>query len=70
MHNFPAVLNIIDVKQFENFTHLYLKLLLSDPADNIRVTAISCLPVISKLIGFEETRNYLKVPVIKLFDKT
>ena len=54
------MLNIIDVKQFENFKQLFLKLLLSDPADNVRVTAISCLPVISKLIGFEEAHNIYK----------
>ena len=56
------MLNIIDIKQFKNFKELYLTILLSNPADNVRLTTISCLPI----IGFEVRHNNLKVP-IKLF---
>ena len=42
-------------------------MLMSDPADEVRFTAISCLNVICELIGFEETHNSLKAPIMKLF---
>lgn len=63
----PAVLKIIDVKQFDHLKEIYINILINDPAEEVRLTAISCLHVICELVGFEESHNNLKAPIIKLF---
>ena len=40
---------------------------MSDPAEQVKLTAICCLHVICQLVGFEESHNHLKASIIKLF---
>lgn len=68
--NFPAVLKIIDLKQFDNFKEIYISLLLNDSSESVRKTCVACLPAICELIGVDEAHNSLKTPIIKLIKES
>ena len=59
-YNFPAILSIIDNKQFDNYKTIYLNHLLNEKSIEVRSTAVSCLHEIMKLVGFEEAHKTFK----------
>lgn len=59
-YNLPAILSIIDPKQFDSFKGIYLAHLLAEKNLEIRQTAVSCLHEILKLVGWEECHKTFK----------
>ena len=58
--NLPAILSVIDPKQFDSFKNIYLNSLLAEKSVEIRQTAFACLHEILKLIGWEECHKTFK----------
>ena len=66
-YNLPAILFLIDSKQFENYRTIYLNHLLVEKSFEVRITAVSSLKEILKIIGFEEAHKTFKDVMKSLF---
>jgi len=69
-YNLPAILSVIDPKQFDAFKSIYLNHLLIEKNLEIRQTALAGLHEILKLIGWEECHKVFKDVMKTLFKET
>lgn len=68
--NLPAILSILDPKQFDFFKNIYINQLLNEKSFEIRQIAVSCLHEIVKLLPWEDVHKNFKDIIKSLFKES